>query len=359
MRFWSPTLNKINNILADLYLAKESTYRLVNQGGLEAADINFVDTAVDNWHNILLSAQKRGKLKEFLKYVVDESQSPDLTAAYDEFLKTSVVLGGNAPILPGAVGRFGRWLRRSWRRAAATAIVITVLATAAFAAYYYLIPVKLSGYVSCATPAARLGEHVPAATVRVPGTLYKAETDGNGAFTIKAYRPTRLDTLEVLYGMRPPQSVRPVEFKNNDLRVIACEYRNEIELIRIPFEWWKETPLSQAANPCQVDGRLSQVKLYTLETDQPIHRTKPGELVVNVVTLGRWEIVNATVTAPLNTEEIKLFAETTSLRGPNKRQWGFDIPGDNLNIRIQVCFGSLATGDLFSRDSLDSNYYFE
>jgi len=77
------------------------------------------------------------------------------------------------------------------------------------------------------------------------------------------------------------------------------------------------------------------------------------------VTLGRWEIVNATVTAPLNTEEIKLFAETTSLRGPNKRQWGFDIPGDNLNIRIQVCFGSLATGDLFSRDSLDSNYYFE
>ena len=65
MRFWSPTLNKINNILADLYLAKESTYRLVNQGGLEAADINFVDTAVDNWHNILLSAQKRGKLKEF------------------------------------------------------------------------------------------------------------------------------------------------------------------------------------------------------------------------------------------------------------------------------------------------------
>jgi len=69
-------------LLAANYPTQEDARRVVEDAGLNPAYVQFSDKAVNNWHNILTEAEKRGSMVALLQVVLDEySSNPDLLSA--------------------------------------------------------------------------------------------------------------------------------------------------------------------------------------------------------------------------------------------------------------------------------------
>lgn len=59
-------------LLAQLYETQGKSRRVVEGAGLDAAYIEFKDNAIDNWHNIVVEAKKRGRVKVLVQFVCKE-----------------------------------------------------------------------------------------------------------------------------------------------------------------------------------------------------------------------------------------------------------------------------------------------
>lgn len=365
MSFWSPSLNKINRILADLYPLRQNTERLVEYSGLSLGDIEFRDKGVDNWYVILREARKRGRISELIEFAIEDSQNKELADAYEEYRQTSELFGGGAPVLPASLQKFGRWLAQNWGKAAAAlggilgvaavALGGLLVVAAAFVIYYFFVPTTVSGYISCDDSTPRHGERLEAATVVIEGTKYKGVTDAAGRFAIRVPRYLNFEMVEVIYGLEQYR-FRHDELADDDHRVVRCHSNTSPVRNNISFEWWDSTPIDQAVITCQARGGIRQVKLYTLKPDGPIRKgTVAGDLFVDVVLLGGWQFLNAEVTRPRG--EPEPWGET--LREAKKRQWSFEMPGDSLAVGIQICLGTDSAAEAFSDATLSSSYYFQ
>ncbi len=60
---WSDELTQLQSVLADLYPEKERSFTVVDEAQIPRDHIRFSDIAVDNWHGILLEAERRDQVK--------------------------------------------------------------------------------------------------------------------------------------------------------------------------------------------------------------------------------------------------------------------------------------------------------
>lgn len=63
---WNDELTQLNDVLAGLYFMTRDSLRVVDNAGLPKAHIAFRDKAIDNWHQILLEADRRGKVADLI-----------------------------------------------------------------------------------------------------------------------------------------------------------------------------------------------------------------------------------------------------------------------------------------------------
>ncbi len=64
---WNKTLTALNHVFAGLYPFLEDSYRVVDIACLPRAFIAFQKRAIDNWYQILLEADKRGRVKQLVQ----------------------------------------------------------------------------------------------------------------------------------------------------------------------------------------------------------------------------------------------------------------------------------------------------
>ena len=64
---WNETLTALNYVLAGLYPFLEDSYRLVDAAGIPRAFVAFQKRAIDNWYQILLEGEKRGKVPDLVR----------------------------------------------------------------------------------------------------------------------------------------------------------------------------------------------------------------------------------------------------------------------------------------------------
>lgn len=354
MSFLTPKLNRLHRLLTQIYPVKASTYFLVDSAGLSREKIEFSDRAVDNWYNILAQARTEGKLTAFLQFLKEHSNSPEFAQALEDYLKTPDWLGGGEPalekVIKALLDKF-----RDHKRATLAVLVVLLLVIGGALAYYLFAPVTVAGYISCDGSSNRRGERLEAATVIVPGTNHKAVTDAQGHFTLQVPASLKFDVLEVLYGIDKVQVPR-AQLKLPDHQVVPCRSETSPKFINIPFQWWQETKDEEAVITCKLPDGMRQRKLYTLKPDGPIQKNiSASDLYVNVTLLGGWKFINAEVTRPRAEEEP--WAET--LNEADRRQWFFEMPGDRLDIGIQICLVTESETSRLSDTALVSNYFFK
>jgi len=79
---WNEKLTALNYVLANLYPFREDSVRLVNEAGLRLAYIQFNNKAIDNWHSILVEADKTGKVLHLIQAALkDYPDNPVLIQA--------------------------------------------------------------------------------------------------------------------------------------------------------------------------------------------------------------------------------------------------------------------------------------
>lgn len=79
---WNEKLIALNYVLANLYPFREDSVRLVNEAGLRPAYIQFNNKAIDNWHSILVEADKTGKVLHLIQAALkDYPDNPVLIQA--------------------------------------------------------------------------------------------------------------------------------------------------------------------------------------------------------------------------------------------------------------------------------------
>lgn len=59
---WNPRLAELRDLFAELYPMQEDARRVVDDAGFSAAHIDFKDKPINNWHNILIEAHRRGQV---------------------------------------------------------------------------------------------------------------------------------------------------------------------------------------------------------------------------------------------------------------------------------------------------------
>jgi hypothetical protein len=59
-------------VLADLYSTPEDAARIAQDAGLNLAFIRLDSTPLNNWHNVIREAEKRGRLAEVLQVAREE-----------------------------------------------------------------------------------------------------------------------------------------------------------------------------------------------------------------------------------------------------------------------------------------------
>ncbi|MCP4546092.1 MAG: toll/interleukin-1 receptor domain-containing protein [bacterium] len=81
-------LIRLGEILQELYVDKWSSRRVVGLAKLPAGAIAFQDSAVNNWHNILVEADKRRRVDSLVETAKGEypERGADLDAAYQYYL---------------------------------------------------------------------------------------------------------------------------------------------------------------------------------------------------------------------------------------------------------------------------------
>lgn len=77
------TLGALCDLLADLYPSKEDSWRIVDRASLSSKRIQFRDSAVDNWHEILLEADRRHRVVALVEVAKQQysERSTELEAA--------------------------------------------------------------------------------------------------------------------------------------------------------------------------------------------------------------------------------------------------------------------------------------
>lgn len=82
-------IRSIRAILADLYSTPEDISRLAQDAGLNLAFIRLGSTPLNNWHNVLREAEKRGRLSEIIQIANEEyGDYPALQQAFQRYLLT-------------------------------------------------------------------------------------------------------------------------------------------------------------------------------------------------------------------------------------------------------------------------------
>lgn len=80
-------LRRIRAILADLYHTPEDAARIAQDAGLHLAFIQLGSTPLNNWHNVLREAEKRGRLALLFQVVGEEyGDNPAFHAALQRYL---------------------------------------------------------------------------------------------------------------------------------------------------------------------------------------------------------------------------------------------------------------------------------
>lgn len=69
---WNDQLTKLNRTLAQLYPLKDDSYRIVDMAGIPKAYVQFKDSAMSNWYNILTESEKRKKTEDLVQVVIEE-----------------------------------------------------------------------------------------------------------------------------------------------------------------------------------------------------------------------------------------------------------------------------------------------
>ena len=86
---WNDGLTQLNDVLAGLYFMTRDSLRVVDNAGLPKAHIAFQDRAIDNWHQILLEADRRGKVDALIDAALkDYPDDPFLLQAKEGRLAT-------------------------------------------------------------------------------------------------------------------------------------------------------------------------------------------------------------------------------------------------------------------------------
>lgn len=109
-------LAALSRLLAELYREVRRCRRVVDQAGLRAEQIDFQDNALDNWHAILLEADRRLRLEALLEVVCEDypEQRAEIEAAHDRVRSTGELsaaggVGRSSAVphqLPAPVGDF-------------------------------------------------------------------------------------------------------------------------------------------------------------------------------------------------------------------------------------------------------------
>ncbi len=89
MTTWNKKLTELKRILIDLYPDKEDGKMMVDMAGIPKGFIAFNDKANINWHNILLEANKRNRVKDLVQIASDDFPEIDeLKNMFKEVEKT-------------------------------------------------------------------------------------------------------------------------------------------------------------------------------------------------------------------------------------------------------------------------------
>ncbi len=72
---WNDNLTALNYVLAGLYPSLEDSYRIVDEAGIPRPFVAFRARAIDNWHEILVEADKREKVIDVIRAAL--RQYPD------------------------------------------------------------------------------------------------------------------------------------------------------------------------------------------------------------------------------------------------------------------------------------------
>jgi hypothetical protein len=360
MSFWSPTLNKINTALAELYPDQEDSVRVVVSAGLDSGRINFSNKAINNWFSILREAKNEGKIPDLLKFAIEDSKNQELAAAYQEYLNTSPLLGGGAPLLPVFLMAFWGWVKKHPGLIIGTLATIVFVVIAAVVFYLFFWKTSISGSISCADSSPQPGKHLDSVTVFIPDTNFQAETNEEGRFVIN--NVPRYKTVTNLYVRRGPESYNILikDFPDADYKVFRCPIDTPVTY-PIQADWWKETPLSDSIlDNCHAGGEISQVKLYTLIPFPSITKKDPGNrLYINISCVGAEKIMDADLSFPLIKPDDYYQEETLPNYQPDKvRQWWVSMPKNQIDVKFQVCLGASQAQQL-SSSMLDGYYYFK
>jgi V8-like Glu-specific endopeptidase len=79
---WDKNLTNLNYVLADLYPLQDQSIAVVDKALLPKAHIRFQPAAIDNWHEILDQAEKRGKIQSIISIArKDYPENPFLEQA--------------------------------------------------------------------------------------------------------------------------------------------------------------------------------------------------------------------------------------------------------------------------------------
>ena len=355
MDLWFQRLTNLHKLLADSYLDVDETRLIVKAVGLQAAKIKFSTRASDNWYSILEEAEKSQKLTKLLEYVRDDSRYPDIAKAYQEYLDTPDSLEEDKPG-NGLRRSLLDWLLRNRRKLIAGSAVVIVLSMASLAIFFFLIPKTIAGHISCSDSSSHPGMRLEAATVVAEGTDYSAITDKEGFFELKVPRYQGVEALEVLYALGRHR-VTLDSVVGTDFKVVPCQGETLPIYHSIPFDWWKHTDLKDSVmDTCQSSENAPQIRLYTLRPQAPIKKTEPGlKLYLTLITSDPWTIVDAIVILPAGIPEP--YAEMR--RDAHAYKWSIEMPGNELDIKIQACLGSHGAAPPPTDITLISTYYFQ
>lgn len=93
---WTTDHTKLRDVLSQMYLEKESAYRLAVEADLNPAFITFSDNAANNWHEIIREADTHGVLIPLIERAIDEHKTSETLKE----VRAAIMAGGRNPAPP-------------------------------------------------------------------------------------------------------------------------------------------------------------------------------------------------------------------------------------------------------------------
>src|SRR5687768_14347804 len=66
---WTPELTELRDVLAGLYPEPNRSIRIADETGLPREHVAFHHAAIENWHAILIAAERRGRVAALIEVV--------------------------------------------------------------------------------------------------------------------------------------------------------------------------------------------------------------------------------------------------------------------------------------------------